>query len=202
MKRTMEEFSSFETSRLVLRPWRRSDAGDMHEYCSHPEVGPAAGWLPHACMEETMALLEGCLIGNPLAWAIVHKADGRAIGGINLRSDEKRSSPGCYALGYSLSVRHWGLGIMTEAARALIPHAFCGKPGAILLSCYHYPHNARSRRVIEKCGFKFEGVLRRGACLPDGTVFDELCYSITKGEFLEACKSWPGNDAWQAQCNA
>ena len=91
---------------------------------------------------------------------------------------------------------------MTEAATALIPHAFEGTPAAVLLSCYHYPHNARSRRVIEKCGFKFEGILRRGACLPDGTIFDELCYSMTTDEFREACKSWPGNAAWDTPNNA
>ena len=36
-----------ETERILLRPWRESDAETLFKYASDPEVGPRAGWPPH-----------------------------------------------------------------------------------------------------------------------------------------------------------
>ncbi len=121
-------------------------------------------------------------MNNPLAWAMQYKPDNIVIGCINLRSDEKRSAARCYALGFSMSKDYWGMGIMPEAAALVIPYAF-ESLRARLLSCYHYPQNIRSQRVIEKSGFKFEWRLRLCAQLDNGEVFDELCYSMTKHEY-------------------
>ena len=41
----------------------------------------------------------------------------------------------------------------------------------------------RSRRVIEKCGFVYEGTLRETFLRYDGAVFDEAMYSLTKEEW-------------------
>lgn len=34
---------TFETERLLLRPWDERDAEDLYQYASHPDVGPIAG---------------------------------------------------------------------------------------------------------------------------------------------------------------
>lgn len=36
-----------ETPRLLLRPFRESDAADVFRYARDPAVGPVAGWSPH-----------------------------------------------------------------------------------------------------------------------------------------------------------
>ena len=36
-----------ETERLLLRPWKESDAEDLYRYASDPKVGPIAGWPVH-----------------------------------------------------------------------------------------------------------------------------------------------------------
>jgi putative acetyltransferase len=41
----------------------------------------------------------------------------------------------------------------------------------------------RSKRVIEKLGFKYEGTIRKATKIYDGTIHDDLCYSMTKEEF-------------------
>lgn len=33
----------FEIKRLILRPWRESDAGELYKYAKSPDVGPIAG---------------------------------------------------------------------------------------------------------------------------------------------------------------
>ena len=85
-------------------------------------------------------------------------------------------------LGYKLDAAYTGKGYMTEAAQAVLSYGF-QEMGLSLIAIDHYPHNQRSRRVIEKCGFHYEGLLRQGALLYDGTRQDLCCYSMTAEEF-------------------
>jgi RimJ/RimL family protein N-acetyltransferase len=60
-------------------------------------------------------------------------------------------------IGYWLGVDYWGQGYATEAARALIDHAF-GELGHEALQAGARVSNPASRRVLEKCGFQWTGV--------------------------------------------
>jgi putative acetyltransferase len=51
--------------------------------------------------------------------------------------------------------------------------------GLDLISAYCYPFNKRSQRVLEKCGFRYEGCLRLAEKRYDGKVLDNNCYAIT-----------------------
>lgn len=46
-----------ETKRLVLRPWRESDATDLYEYAKDSRVGPVAGWPPHQSVDESLDVI-------------------------------------------------------------------------------------------------------------------------------------------------
>jgi RimJ/RimL family protein N-acetyltransferase len=48
---------------------------------------------------------------------------------------------------------------MPEAVRAVMDWAF-REGGLTMLTVYHFPENLASGRVIEKCGFRYEGTLR------------------------------------------
>ena len=54
-----------------------------------------------------------------------------------------------------------------------------------VLSVYHYSFNERSKNVIYKCGFNFEGKLRASSMRPSGEVFEDMCYSIIEKEYRE-----------------
>ncbi len=59
-----------------------------------------------------------------------------------------------YGIGYVLSKAYWGQGLMTEAVKEVI--RFCKDECSLdALTIGHFVENERSRRVIEKCGFKF-----------------------------------------------
>jgi [ribosomal protein S5]-alanine N-acetyltransferase len=68
------------------------------------------------------------------------------------RSDQ----PLVFELGYHLLPKHWGRGLATEAARAVIDYAF-GALAADALFAGHHPSNDRSRRVLLKVGFEYAG---------------------------------------------
>ena len=44
---------NLETSRLLLRRFEMDDLEDLYEYACRPEVGHAAGWMPHESRRET-----------------------------------------------------------------------------------------------------------------------------------------------------
>ena len=60
-------------------------------------------------------------------------------------------------IGYWLGVPYWGRGYATEAARAVIDHAF-GDLDHEALQAGARVSNPASRRVLEKCGFQWTGV--------------------------------------------
>ena len=71
---------------------------------------------------------------------------------------------------------------MTEAVKAALKFGF-EELGLKMITIYHFDYNRRSRRVIEKCGFKYEGTLRGGSKIYDGRVYDSFCYSMTREEY-------------------
>lgn len=172
---------TLETSRCILRRFEISDLADFFEYAKSPNIGPNAGWPPHNNLDDSRKILES-FIEEEEVWAIVLKEGQKLVGSIGLHKDSLRSAEDVKMLGYVLSDAYWGLGIMSEAAQAVISYAFrC--LDIHLLTVNHYSFNSRSKRVIEKCGFQYEGTLRHCAKIFDGSVYDLCCYSMTKEEW-------------------
>lgn len=172
---------TIETERMILRTWRLEDFGDFYEYASNPSIGPSAGWKPHTDRVESLSILISFIEGEEV-FAIEDKISGKAIGSIGLHPDRKRNNPEARMIGYVLSEPYWGKGLASEAVKAVLDYAF-NDQNLKIVSVYHFPFNQKSKRVIEKAGFSFEGILREATVLPNGEIVDDVCYSITKEEF-------------------
>ncbi|MBE7021824.1 MAG: GNAT family N-acetyltransferase [Ruminococcaceae bacterium] len=170
------------TERLVLRGFCEADLEQLHAYCIKPDVGSHAGWKPHETIEDSKRILREFITCGYI-WAITERKSGRVIGSCGLHPDFKRMNDGARMLGYVLDDTYWGRGYMTEAAMALIRHGFQDMQLDII-GVYHFRDNMRSKRVIEKCGFRYEGVMRQARRLYDGRLVDDVCYSLTREEFL------------------
>lgn len=170
-----------ETDRLILRGIVEDDAQDIFEYGKEPNVGPNAGWKPHEGIEETRELMKQIFINQPNVFGIVLKENNKMIGSVGLIKDPKRENPHALMLGYALSEHYWGRGLMTEASKAVIDFGFKDTEITVITCCC-YAFNKRSRRVIEKCGFKYEGCLRQGEMRYDGKVMDVESFSLLKEE--------------------
>lgn len=145
-----------ETERLILRKWTKEDADSLFEYAKDPDVGPIAGWKPHASREESLSVIQNVLQGAE-CYAICEKENGRAIGAIELRlnehTDMTERDDEC-ELGYWLGKPFWGRGYMPEAAREIIRHGF-EDLGMNTIWCGYYEGNQKSKRVQEKVGFTY-----------------------------------------------
>lgn len=180
------------TDRLILRPWKEEDLADFFAYARDERVGPAAGWRPHKNLSESRKVLRR-LIREKQSWAIVLKDSQRAIGSIGLYPDGWREeAPYSRELGYGLAEPFWGQGLAGEATQAVLSFGF-NELGLELVACAHFPENLRSRRVIEKSGFHFEGILRKGYQNFDGSIQDLWMYSMTYQEAAQ--RSQPAANA-------
>lgn len=174
---------SLETERLYLSMFTMEDAEDVFAYCSNPNVGPPAGWGPHKDVEESKEIIRDIFM-PPEAWAIREKGSDTVIGAIALEPDRLRPDANSRELGYNLAEHLWGKGLMTEAAKEVLRFAF-EELGLDQVGICTGPENKRSQRIIEKCGFKYEGTIRRTYKIYDGSLRDSLIFSMLKSEYEE-----------------
>ncbi len=175
------KLKTLETDRLILRSFVEEDLDDLFEYAQSPDVGPNAGWPPHKTKEDSIKILK-MFMEKDEVWAIVEKKSNKVIGSYGLHRDLKRDNDKSKMIGYVLSDKFWGNGYVPEATKRVLEYAF-DELDLNIISVYHFPFNERSKRVIEKSGFKFEGVLRLASTLPNGEIVDDFSYSMTKEEF-------------------
>ena len=171
-----------ETPRLVLRHWRESDLEDFLAFAADPAVMLDSGARPATTFEEEQTFFRRALWDSG-CYAIVLKETGRPIGKIKFQKDIRRPKGNSLSIGYELARAYWGRGLMAEALSAMVREAF-RRRGVEVLAISHFAQNQRSRRVIEKCGFRYEGTILRGFRRFDGQVFDDVCYSITREEYF------------------
>ena len=145
------------TQRLILRRWEQADAEDLYRYASDADVGPIAGWPPHKNPDESRAVIRDVLNGRE-AYAICLKEDGRAIGAIELKlnghTDLTDRDDEC-EMGYWLGKPFWGRGIVPEAVTEMLRRAF-EDIGMQKVWVGYYEGNSKSKRVQEKCRFRFQ----------------------------------------------
>ncbi|MBO4261261.1 MAG: GNAT family N-acetyltransferase [Clostridia bacterium] len=145
-----------ETERLILRPWQVSDAGDLYELAKDDRIGPAAGWKPHKSVEESENIIKAVL-SEPETYAVCLKETGKPVGSLGIMPGEtanpKRGKNEA-EIGYWIGVEYWGQGLIPEAVRGACRYAF-EELGMEALWCGYFDGNEKSKRVQEKCGFKY-----------------------------------------------
>ncbi|MBO5051345.1 MAG: GNAT family N-acetyltransferase [Clostridia bacterium] len=141
------------TKRLVLRPWREEDAEELYKYASDPEVGPPAGWPPHTSVENSREIIRNVL-SAPETYAVCLKQSGKPIGSIGFHRADLADLDDEYELGYWIGKPFWGQGLIPEASREMLRHAFLDL-GMSRVWCGYYEGNVKSRRVQEKLGFVY-----------------------------------------------
>jgi [ribosomal protein S5]-alanine N-acetyltransferase len=131
-----------ENSASFLTPWEPVWA---HDHLSRKAFTNRVYWAARA---ETQ--------GTALPLLMIRRADQALLGAITL--DNIRRGPAqTGTLGYWIGAEHARQGFMREAILSVVHHAFTSLDlSRIEAACL--PENAASRGVLEKCGFKYEGV--------------------------------------------
>ena len=143
-----------ETKRLILRPWEEADAEECYRYAKDPLVGPAAGWPVHTSIENSRQVIRNVLM-VPETYAIVLKETGLPVGSIGLHHSDLAKGEEEAELGYWIGVPYWGQGLVLEAAREVLRHAF-EDLHLERVWCAYYDGNEKSKKVQEKLGFRHQ----------------------------------------------
>lgn len=176
-----------ETKRLILRPWCEDDAEELFRYAADPRIGPAAGWKEHESVEESREIIKNVLSADEI-YAVVLKSTGLPVGSVGIKTGEQSNllrSSDEGEIGYWIGVPYWGQGLIPEAVSALQERAF-NELGMKLLWCAYYRGNDRSKRVQEKCGFKYHHTVSQ-VPTSAGDMRTEIVNILTREDWA-ACK--------------
>ena len=175
---------TIQTERLLLRPFQLEDATSMFKnWSSDAEVTHYLTWPPHESVETTKQSIKRWVDGyqNPLQfkWAIVF--NNEVVGSIDVVHLEEKLD--AVEIGYALSRKCWGKGIMTEALIAVIDYLL-EEAGCNRVAARHDVNNPASGKVMLKAGMTYEGTLRQYGKNNQG-ICDMAYYSIIKADRLK-----------------
>jgi RimJ/RimL family protein N-acetyltransferase len=160
---------------FVLRGWQEGDRDSLVAHANNRNV-----WrnlmdrFPHPYTDRDAEAWITLSRAQPdrLSWAIV--VDDAAVGGIALEPMTDVHA-GTARIGYWLGEPFWGRGIMTTAVGEVSARAF-SPLGYRRIETPVFASNIASMRVLEKCGYLREGVMRNSV-FKDGELIDSMLYA-------------------------
>lgn len=165
------------TNRLLLRRPELEDAASISLLAGDFDVAIMTGTIPHPYSEGMAeSWIAGVQAGEEGA-AFAIDLGGELIGCVGYRAHGDHAE-----MGYWLGKPFWGRGYATEAASALIQHAFAAE-GFAYLTAGHFKENPASARVIAKLGFTPAGEVRR-RCAARSAKVNCLTYRLTRARAL------------------
>ena len=172
------------TERLILRPWSEDDAPSLYKYACDPAVGSIAGWPPHISVENSCEIIR-TILSAPETYAVVLKETGEPVGSVGIMFGNGVHSATMEnddaEIGYWIGVPYWGQGLIPEAVQRLLKRCFV-ELDVKRVWCGHYDGNIKSRRVMEKCGFKYHHT-EEGKTSPLGDIRTEHFTLLTREDW-------------------
>ncbi len=175
---------TFETERLILRKFKKSDAKDIfNNYSSKANVTKYLTWKPHKTLDDAKNYLLNFALASyddpdTYRWAIVLKETNEVVGCIDVvRMIKERRK---VELGWVLDDMLWGRGLMPEAAKVVLEYLI--KEGFARIEGHHHIENEKSGRVMQKIGMQFEGILKKYSLDNDGKLVDMKMYAYVAEE--------------------
>jgi [ribosomal protein S5]-alanine N-acetyltransferase len=156
------DFPSLATNRLFLRHIQPGDAEDLYAIFSDEEAMQFYGHEPHRSVDETHALIEQIQARygrrEAIRWGVTLKGEDRVLGSCGFHHFDAGFHRA--ETGYELHRTFWGQGIMTEALSAILSYGF-DFLGLHRVEAIIDMANERSKGLLLKLGFTYEGTLRR-----------------------------------------
>lgn len=174
-----------QTKRLILRRWNEDDAEELYRYACDPDIGPVAGWPVHTSVENSREIIRNVLSAEG-TFAVVLKATGLPVGCVGwLQEGNIPMAENEVEIGYWIGKPYWGQGLIPEAVMECLHHCFeelhCSR-----VWCVTDESNAKSRRVQDKCGFRYHHTVKDNPCVLMGDVRTERVSVITSDDYEEA----------------
>lgn len=177
-----------DTNRLSLEKFKLEDSkAAFKNWVNDPEVTKYLTWNPHGDLSVTNSLINLWINEyknrDNYNWAINLKDENEVIGSIAVvEIDEENKS--C-DIGYCMSKKYWGKGIMTESLKAVIDYLF-EEVDFNKITARHDTRNGASGKVMVKSKMKYVETLKDIEIPNDKGVCDVKIYEISKEEWEKA----------------
>ena len=163
-----------ETARLRLRPLQDTDRSAIQQAAAARAIADTMISIPHPYpADEAKRYIARKQAerntGRTFAFVIAEKKEGTFCGIVEVRDIDREHSVG--ELSFWLAVDVWGRGYMSEVVKAVVRYGFEGLQ-LNRLYAYHMLRNQASGRVLERNGFKQEGLLRQ--CVQKWGQFEDV----------------------------
>jgi len=173
-------FPLLETERLILRELRAGDVEAIFQFLSDEEVVRYYD-QPMIHLQQAYNLIQRHRTrfenGEAIRWGITIKGENRVVGSCGFFRDITNFYAG---ISYVLDRPYWNKGFMTEALQAMIPFGFNSYHLNRIEAHIAQPNQA-SQRVLEKLGFREEGILRQ-RLFENNRFHDEKVFSLLKSD--------------------
>jgi ribosomal-protein-alanine N-acetyltransferase len=166
------------TPRFTLRPYRKSDLESIVKHINDKAIAGNTLTIPYPYTmkdaEEWYRKFRKMMRRKGLdRIALVIEIDGEAVGSVGITRHDHKAE-----IGYWLGRAYWGKGIMTEVVKEITKYGF-RELGLRRMYAFVFTHNKASMRVLEKAGYKYEGMLRKNVKKGD-KYFDEYLFARVK----------------------
>jgi ribosomal-protein-alanine N-acetyltransferase len=166
-----------EGKTINLRVAEKKDLQIIGEWRSNPEFQGEYNVIIQESKVELEKRYDGFLPDEK--WFLIEKKDGTKVGLVVLELEGSVQE-----LGYGVIPNERGKGYCTEAVKIAVDYLFLSKP-IVRIQAHANVKNKSSQRVLEKAGFKKEGIVRNRIFIR-GDWRDEFLYSILREEWKEA----------------
>jgi RimJ/RimL family protein N-acetyltransferase len=181
--RNLTELPVLRTERLILSPFTPADVPALVRLANRREIADTTLAIPHPYTEEHARRFLAFTdlehrSGSALSLAIRLAEAPPLVGAVGLKDIDYEHLRA--ELGYWVGVAWWRRGIATEAARAVLVHAF-DSLGLNRVSAHCMVRNPASGKVLERLGMQREGVLRQRV-LKEGRFEDVALYGLLRSD--------------------
>ena len=166
---------------IGLRKLTLKDAKDIYENINDPVVSRWTALIPYPYPKDlAKKFIRSSRYktkkGKSLILGIELLENKKIIGVISLMHINKIHKRA--EIGYWLGKKYWGKGVMTQAVKEILKIAF-GEMKLHRVYAKIFEENIASRKTVEKCGFKHEG-LHKDSCFKNGKYRSVITYAILK----------------------
>ena len=166
----------------VIRPWTLSDFKELAAVINNPHIlNNLRDGLPYPYTERDAAEFISSVLDADKSslFAFTISRNGHCAGSITVtRNVNVHRLTG--ELGYYVAEPCWGLGLATRAVSEICDFVFTNSD-IIRIYAEPFAYNSASCRVLEKCGFSCEGVLRNNV-IKNGKIYDTMLYARLKAQ--------------------
>jgi RimJ/RimL family protein N-acetyltransferase len=165
-----------KTDRFILRQWQDCDAQGLADIANNKKIyDNLRDAFPHPySLEDAKQYISNVKNSDTLFAVIIDNKVAGSVG-VFIKDDVYRKSA---EIGYYLAEEYWGRGLMTEIIKEVVKFTF-ENFDIVRIYAEPFARNKGSRRVLEKAGFRLEGILKN-SIIKNDIIEDSCVYAILK----------------------